>query len=134
MQFADIHIHALYGVDDGAKTKEDMFAIIDAAYADGTRLICMTPHFYPAMFGRRHKQAKESFRDAEEYVLEKYPDLCAALAHMGFYSDQIERATAYMEKCPNLMMDMTPAPIIYEQLSETPDKTKEFIYKYFRKS
>ena len=75
MQFADIHIHALYGVDDGAKTKEDMFAIIDAAYADGTRLICMTPHFYPAMFGRRHKQAKESFRDAEEYVLEKYPDL-----------------------------------------------------------
>ena len=75
MQFADIHIHALYGVDDGAKTKEDTFAIIDAAYTDGTRLMCMTPHFHPAMFGERHKQAEESFKAAKEYALEKYPDL-----------------------------------------------------------
>ena len=74
--------------------------------------------------------SNEYFFGVMENVLEKYPDLCAALAHMGFYSDQIERATAYMEKCPNLMMDMTPAPIIYEQLSCTPDQTKDFICRY----
>lgn len=74
--------------------------------------------------------SNEHFFRVMENVLEKYPNLCAALAHMGFYSDNIERAALYMEKCPNLMMDMTPAPIIYEQLSLTPDKTKEFIYKY----
>ena len=74
--------------------------------------------------------SNEWFFKVMENVLEKYPKLCAALAHMGFYSDNIGRATALMEKCPNLMMDMTPAPIIYEQLSETPDKTKDFIYKY----
>ena len=74
--------------------------------------------------------SNEHFFKVMENVLEKYPNLCAALAHMGFYSDNIDRATALMKKCPNLMMDMTPAPIIYEQLSETPEKTKGFIYKY----
>ena len=74
--------------------------------------------------------SQEYFFKIMENVLEKYPNLRAALAHMGFYSDNIDRAAALMEKCPNLMMDMTPAPIIYEQLSLTPEKTKEFIYKY----
>ena len=27
MPFADIHIHMLYGVDDGAKTEADMWAM-----------------------------------------------------------------------------------------------------------
>ena len=74
--------------------------------------------------------SQEYFFEVMEAVLEKYPNLCAALAHMGFYSDNLECATALMEKCPGLMMDMTPAPIIYEQLSETPEKTREFIYRY----
>lgn len=75
MPFADIHIHALCGVDDGAKTKEDMFAMLDAAYADGTRLMCLTPHFYPGMFGEHHKRTAESFELLKKYASEKYPDM-----------------------------------------------------------
>ena len=47
MIFADIHIHALYGVDDGARNKIMMFKMIDAAYKDCTRVMCLTPHFHP---------------------------------------------------------------------------------------
>jgi protein-tyrosine phosphatase len=75
MQFADIHIHALCGVDDGAKTAEEMFAMIDAAYSDGTRLMCLTPHFYPGMFGEHRKKTEEAFGLLEAYVSEKYPDM-----------------------------------------------------------
>jgi len=45
--FSDLHMHALFGVDDGPKTEDDMYAVLDAAYADGTRYMCLTPHFHP---------------------------------------------------------------------------------------
>jgi protein-tyrosine phosphatase len=75
MQFSDIHIHAVCGVDDGAKNKEDMFAIIDAAYADGTRLMCVTPHFNPGMFGEHSRRTRENYEVLRAYVAEKYPDM-----------------------------------------------------------
>jgi protein-tyrosine phosphatase len=81
MPFADIHIHALCGVDDGAKTDEDMFAIIDAAYADGTRLMCVTPHFNPGMFGEHHERTVHMFEKLKSYVSEKYPDLALFLGN-----------------------------------------------------
>ncbi len=70
------------------------------------------------------------FFNVLESVLERHPNLRAALAHFGFYSDNIEKAEMLMEKCPNLYMDMTPAMIIYGQLSETPEQTKAFLSKY----
>ena len=43
MNFSDLHIHILSGVDDGPKTEVDMYAMADAAYAGETRIICATP-------------------------------------------------------------------------------------------
>lgn len=42
--FTDIHAHLIYGVDDGARTRSDMEAMIDAAYADGIVSLFATPH------------------------------------------------------------------------------------------
>ncbi len=75
MQFSDIHIHALYNCDDGAKSLEDMHQMIDAAYADGTRYICLTPHYNPGYFGEKAIKVKESFELLLAYTKEKYPDL-----------------------------------------------------------
>lgn len=61
MNFVDLHIHLLYGVDDGAKTEEQMREILDAAYADGTRIICATPHFHLGYFGDNREKTKEAF-------------------------------------------------------------------------
>ena len=36
MNFSDLHIHILSGVDDGPKTEVDMYAMADAAYAGET--------------------------------------------------------------------------------------------------
>lgn len=51
MTYSDMHIHALYGVDDGAKTEEMMLAMVDAEYQDGVRFFCLTPHYHPGYFG-----------------------------------------------------------------------------------
>ena len=42
--FADLHSHFLYGLDDGAKTRREMEAMLDAAYADGIAHLYATPH------------------------------------------------------------------------------------------
>ena len=47
--FADIHSHFVYGMDDGAKTREDMEAMLVAAYADGIKSLVATPHMTPGI-------------------------------------------------------------------------------------
>lgn len=81
MQFSDIHIHALFGTDDGAETSERMFAMVDAAYADGARQLCLTPHYHPGYFGENAEKSKKAFEMLLEYVNKKYSDLSIALGN-----------------------------------------------------
>ena len=74
--------------------------------------------------------SQEHFFKVLEDVFKKHPALHAAIAHFGFYSNDLPRATMLMEAYPNLFMDMTPAPIIYDELSSTPDETRKFIITY----
>lgn len=85
MFFSDIHMHILYGTDDGPKTREDMFKMADIAYKNGTRLICATPHFCPANFGDNRESSKYAFEELKEYCLEKYPDLKVYLGNEFYY-------------------------------------------------
>ena len=47
--FTDYHAHLVYGVDDGARTREEMFAMLDAAAADGVTRLFATSHSTPGM-------------------------------------------------------------------------------------
>ena len=87
MQFFDLHTHLLCGVDDGAKTPEEMYAMLDMAYADGTRAMCLTPHFSPYLFGDTAQKSEASFQILQEYAAKKYPDMYLYLGHeLGYYS------------------------------------------------
>lgn len=77
----DIHIHALFDVDDGAKTIEEMYLMIDAAYADGVRYICFTPHFHLGYFKDNVKKRDAAFEEALKYSSQKYPDLILMLGN-----------------------------------------------------
>ena len=59
-QFFDLHSHMLCGVDDGAKTVEEMFSMLEMAYEDGIRAICLTPHYSPYLFGDTFEKSAES--------------------------------------------------------------------------
>ena len=93
--YFDLHSHLLFGVDDGAKTKEEMFAMLDMAYADGTRAICLTPHFSPYLFGDTYESSQAVFEVLREYAEKTYPDLKLFLGHeLGYYDGCIEAADA----------------------------------------
>ncbi len=75
----------LFGTDDGAKTVEDMYAMVDASYACGTRFICATPHFHPGYFGDNRDFSNRAFEKLVEYCNKKYPDLELALGNELYY-------------------------------------------------
>ncbi|MBQ7500463.1 MAG: hypothetical protein IJT91_06180 [Clostridia bacterium] len=69
-----MHTHILCGTDDGAKDEKVMYAMLDAAYSDGTRAICFTPHYHPGYYGDNRQKADKAFALASEYA-KKYVDL-----------------------------------------------------------
>lgn len=88
MEFTDIHIHALSGVDDGATTLQEMFSMLDASYSDGVRHLCLTPHSHPGYFGYNHEKALSCFEDLKNHVAKKYPDLHLYLGSELRFADQ----------------------------------------------
>lgn len=86
MFFADIHSHSLFGVDDGVRTEEEMQAMLDAAYADGIRYLCFTPHFHVGYFGNNEKAREKAFSKAGKYVNIKYPDMKLCMGNELRYS------------------------------------------------
>ena len=86
MSYADIHIHALCAVDDGAKTEQEMFQMIDAAYSDGARLICLTPHYHPGYFGHNETKIRDCFALLQRREKENHPDLELYLGNELRYS------------------------------------------------
>ena len=72
----------------------------------------------------------ERYYKVIDNVLARHPKLNIALAHMGFYTENIEKAKSLMETYPNLKLDVTPALNIYSEMSESKDAWESFIRKY----
>ena len=84
--FFDLHTHMLCGVDDGAKTEEEMYAMLEMAYADGTRALCVTPHYSPYLFGDTYEASEASFALLADYVAKRHPDMYLYLGHeLGYH-------------------------------------------------
>ncbi len=84
--FFDLHSHMLCNVDDGASNREEMLAMLEAAYADGTRAICFTPHYSPYHYGDTSKASAKAFSEICDYAKTAHPDMKLFLGHeLGFY-------------------------------------------------
>jgi len=81
MPFADIHLHALFGVDDGAGTPEDMAKLLDASYRDGERLICLTPHYHPGYFGENRVTVQKHFSVLQQEAEQRWPGMRITLGN-----------------------------------------------------
>lgn len=86
MEYTDFHIHALFGVDDGAKTEAEMHAMVDASYADGVRTLCVTPHYHPSYFGDNQSKIDSAYAALVDYVRQCYPTMQLCLGNELRYS------------------------------------------------
>ncbi|MCP4751606.1 MAG: amidohydrolase family protein, partial [Proteobacteria bacterium] len=63
-------------------------------------------------------------------VLSRYPDLRVIFAHFFFLSGQLPRLTGYMDRFPNMGIDLTPGIEMYSNFSANWNAAREFFTTY----
>jgi predicted TIM-barrel fold metal-dependent hydrolase len=63
-------------------------------------------------------------------VMERHPMLNVIFAHFFFLSAQLERLAGYLDRFPNMKIDLTPGIEMYMNFSQAPHKTRDFFIKY----
>lgn len=73
---------------------------------------------------------KESIYGECERVLEKQPNLKIIFAHLYFLSDDLPRAAAFLDRYPNVHLDLAPGIEMLHNFTKQPDESREFFVKY----
>lgn len=123
MFLADVHSHILYGVDDGAKNKSVMLKMLDNAYANGVRTICVTPHYNPELFEYNPKGEEKAYNELLEYSKEKYPDLrlCRwneVYVFSGVPSFLIENKREFVAGSNNVLIEFSVS-VTFQDIADT---------------
>ena len=63
-------------------------------------------------------------------VLERHPALNVTFAHFFFLSADLPRLAEWLERFPNMHVDLTPGIELYENLSKTPEQTRDFFTRF----
>jgi len=63
-------------------------------------------------------------------VIKRHPGLKVIFAHFFFLSAQLDRLAGYLDRFPNLHIDLTPGIEMYHNFSKDPVKTRDFFLKY----
>lgn len=72
--FTEIHSHFLYGLDDGAHSRSEMEAMLDAAYTEGVICLYATPHATPGVYPLNNDLLMRRLYEARCYCVSKrYP-------------------------------------------------------------
>ena len=71
MEFRDIHAHFVYGIDDGAKTAQDMRDMLDEAYLGGVKVLYATSHSTPGIDRFPLQVYQERLEEARAYCAER---------------------------------------------------------------
>ncbi len=124
-RLVDIHSHFVYGLDDGARTQQDMYDMLDAAYRDGISVLYATPHIVPgvrpfseAIF-QAHLEEARAYGDGKGYGMTLIPG--AELLYTPAMHPYIEEQRLMtMGGTDQVLVEFTPE-ISYQELTETVD-------------
>lgn len=87
----DVHCHILYGVDDGAKDKEQTARMLEIAYSEGIRSIILTPHYRRAYDEEEKEIIEKRFGKLKAYVEQKYSDMSLHMGNEIFFYNGVEK-------------------------------------------
>lgn len=99
--FTDIHAHFVYGVDDGPRTPEDMYRMLDAANADGITCLFATPHATPGIYPFPQDKLAQGLAEARAYCKQMEYEISLFEGAEILYTPAMERF-AQERKLPTL--------------------------------
>lgn len=74
-EMADLHNHALFGVDDGAQTMAICEQMLTSAFVEGVRTLCFTPHFNPSVYFCPPEEIKRRFERVCAFAEKRLPGM-----------------------------------------------------------
>ena len=124
--FTDIHSHVIWGVDDGAETREETQKMLKDAVADGIGAIICTPHVTPGVYEFPEDVFLRHFAEAETFIQEEGLELKLYRGAEILYTDLTPRM---------LREDRVPTMngTKYAMIEFSPTDTKDHIYDALQK-
>ncbi|MBF8807266.1 MAG: hypothetical protein IC227_01160 [Enterococcus lacertideformus] len=80
----DMHSHVLYGLDDGPKTIEESFQLIEQAQKQGIGFIVATPHLNHYQFDNNLEKMQQTYKLLQQKIKEKQLEITLILSHEIF--------------------------------------------------
>jgi predicted TIM-barrel fold metal-dependent hydrolase len=74
-------------------------------------------------------EKKALYREVDGF-LQKFPRLKVVFAHFYFKSASVEAASEFLDRWPNVSIDITPGSVMYPDFSADPERWREFFIKY----
>ena len=124
--YTDIHSHVIWGVDDGAETKEETFRMLREAVEDGIDRIICTPHVTPGVYEFPMERFLENFYEATEYTRKE------GLPLQLFYGAEL----LWTEMTPRLLRERqvpTMAGTKHAMIEFSPTDTRDKIFDALQK-
>lgn len=90
-KYIDIHSHIVFGVDDGSADENMTRRMLEAAYAQGVRTICATPHFRPSMFRISLSERWEAFEKTKQLAKNLASDFEIIAGNEIYYEEDCVR-------------------------------------------
>jgi len=72
----------------------------------------------------------KQIKDEAEKVFKKHSKLNLTLAHFYFMSDDLTAAANFLDRHPNICLDLSPGIEMYHNFSSKPDEARAFFTKY----
>ncbi len=124
--YIDMHSHVIWGVDDGAETREETFRMLHEAVEDGIDTVICTPHVTPGVYQFPEDVFLSHFMEAGEYIRQQGLNLT-------LYSGA---EILYTENTPRLLREMkipTLAGSNYVLVEFSPTDSAEHIFDAIQK-
>ena len=124
--YTDIHSHVIWGVDDGAETKEETYRLLQEAVEDGIDRIICTPHVTAGVYEFPMERFLENFYEATEFTRKE------GLPLQLFYGAEL----LWTEMTPRLLRERqvpTMAGTNHAMIEFSPTDTRDKIFDALQK-
>lgn len=89
--YTDIHNHVIWGVDDGARDREETWDMLRAAVRDGISRIICTPHMTPGVYPFPRDIFEDHFQQALDFIRKENLPLSLYVGAELLYTDLTPR-------------------------------------------
>lgn len=109
--YVDIHSHLIPSIDDGSKSMDETFSMINQLQEIGFKEFITTPHIYTSVWNNTEEVIKNKIDEVNSFLREKSKNICinAAAEYMldSFFLQRLENEKLLTLKDQYLLIEMS---------------------------